>query len=116
MPSREVHDVSPAPSPRVRLGEGVLARIDRLFAPDERADAAALLAERCGERLPGTDGWPPHAIERIQVAALKLSGGDFAALSEAVRIANVDWRDVLVAAGFGHDTRAHESWWPGASQ
>jgi len=99
-----------------RLADGVLARIDRLFAPGQRADAAALLAERCGETLPGTDDWPPHAIERIQVAALKLSGGDFAALIEAVRIANIDWRDVLVAAGFGHDTRAHESWWPGESR
>ena len=103
-------------APDARLADAVLARIDRLFVPDARVAAAALLAERCGGNLPGTGGWPAHAIERIQVAALKLSGGDFAALIEAVRIANIDWRDVLVAAGFGHDTRAHESWWPGASR
>ena len=94
------------------LSDGVLARIDRLFAPHERAAAAALLSERCSADIPGV--WNSNAteIERIQIAALKLSGGDTSELMRAVEIAHHDWRDVLVAAGFGRDVHAHESWWP----
>ena len=33
-------------------------------------------------------------------------------LREAIHVAQEDWRDVLVAAGFGTDTRAHERWEP----
>jgi hypothetical protein len=29
-----------------------------------------------------------------------------------VELAKIDSRDVLVAAGFGNDVRAHESWFP----
>jgi len=91
------------------LSMGTMARIDRLFAPSERADATALLSEHC-TNLPGARGWPGEAIERIQFAALKVSGGCLSKLQVAVRVANTDWRDLLVAAGFAHDTQAHKSW------
>ncbi len=94
------------------LSFGTLARIERLFLPEDRAEAAALLARCCSTGLPGTRDWPRLAIERIQFAALKVSEGSMPKLIEAVRIANVDWRDLLVAAGFAHDTRVHESWMP----
>jgi hypothetical protein len=93
------------------LSVGTIDRIDRLFAPAERAGAAALLAERCTD-LPGTRGWPDEAIERIRFAALKVSGGVLSELERAVQVANEDWRDLLVAAGFAHDTQAHKNWLP----
>ena len=55
-------------------------------------------------------------LERIRFAALKLSNGDLGELRQAVQIAGIDWRDVLVAAGFGHDLRAHERWFPAETQ
>ena len=88
------------------------ARLIRLFAPGDQAPAEALLLERCGRNLPGTLDWPEWGIERIQFAALKVSGGAMPALTEAVDLANTDWRDLLVAAGFAHDPKAHESWCP----
>jgi len=91
------------------LSAGTKARIDRLFAPNERAQAAALISERCTD-LPGTRGWPREAIERIQFAALKVSCGSFPELVRAVQVANTDWRDLLVAAGFADDTQAHKYW------
>jgi len=33
-------------------------------------------------------------------------------LLEAIELAKADWRDLLMAAGFGEDVRAHEFWIP----
>jgi hypothetical protein len=41
------------------------------------------------------------ALERFQFAALKLSDGNLDKLNRAVDLANRDWRDLLMAAGFG---------------
>jgi hypothetical protein len=56
----------------------------------------------------------PASIERIRFAVLKLSAGDLKALQRAIDLAKIDWRDVLVAAGFCSDVTAHKSWWPDA--
>jgi hypothetical protein len=96
----------------LELSEGTKQRIARLFAPAEQSEAAALLSEQCSSNLPGTRGWPESGFERIQFAALKVSGGSLAGLASAIRLANVDWRDLLVSAGFAHDPVAHKSWFP----
>jgi len=51
-------------------------------------------------------------MDRIRFAALKLSKGDLERLQEAVRLAKIDWRDLLVAAGFANDINIHQSWLP----
>lgn len=51
-------------------------------------------------------------LERVRFAALKLSTGSLAGLRRAVELAKLDARDLLMAAGFGHDVRAHEAWFP----
>ena len=48
--------------------------------------------------------------ERVQAAVLKLSGGSIDKLVKATDLAKADWRDVLMAAGFGEDPKAHEEW------
>jgi hypothetical protein len=53
-----------------------------------------------------------EGVERIRFAALKLSEGSIARLKQAVLLANTDWRDLLVFAGFGGDPSAHKSWIP----
>ena len=68
---------------------------------------------RCGADLPLWIPADPRGLERVRFAALKLSNGDLGELRRAVEIARVDWSDVLVAAGFGHDPLAHEAWFPG---
>ena len=52
------------------------------------------------------------ALERLQFAALKLSEGNLDKLDRAVALANRDWRDLLMAAGFGEDVDAHKSGTP----
>ena len=75
--------------------------------------AADLLVTRCGSNLPFNEEADGRSLERIRFAALKLSDGDLAKLRAAIELAQIDSRDVLVAAGFGHDVRAHEAWFPG---
>jgi len=91
-------------------------RLDILFLrPEDRAEAARLLAEECGNDLPFLEDLDERGLERFRFAALKLSGGDLSRLRSAIELAKTDWRDLLMAAGFGHDVRAHASWMPATS-
>ena len=87
-------------------------RVDILFRQEDRAEAARLLAEQCSNNLPFLENLDEKGLERFQFAALKLSGGDLPELRTAIELAKTDWRDLLMAAGFGEDTRAHLFWMP----
>jgi len=84
--------------------------IGRLFTEADRATVADLLARQCSTNLPLTELWETHHFERVWLAVLKLGDGDTVKLREAVRIAQIDWRDVLVAAGFGNSLQEHHRW------
>jgi len=71
-----------------------------------------LLREECAENLPLMKGTDPVALERVRFAVLKLSGGSVDELRKWIDQAKVDWRDVLMAAGFGHSVNAHRDWSP----
>ncbi|MDX1430168.1 MAG: tetratricopeptide repeat protein [Rhodothermales bacterium] len=88
------------------------SRLRALFDEQAASEATDLLFDRCGRNLPLMRDKQAAAIERIRIAALKVSGGDLEALRKAVDLANIDWRDLLVAAGFAHDTKAHLKWMP----
>ena len=96
----------------VPLTEATLRRVEALFRGDETLLAARLLTDECGSDLPFCADLDAHGLERIRFAALKLSDGRMAGLREAVLLAKRDWRDLLMAAGFAHDTSAHERWVP----
>jgi len=73
-----------------------------------------MIAERCGADLPLSShmGSDPAGFDRIRFAVLKLSRGDLERLSREIEGAHLDWRDTLMAAGFGEDTHAHLRWTP----
>jgi hypothetical protein len=85
-------------------------RFTILFGPNDIERVSSLLTDECGPNLTEY----PELLERIRFAVLKLSYGDLDALGRAIDLAKRDWRDALVAAGFGDDNKAHESWWPDA--
>jgi hypothetical protein len=89
----------------------VTDRIDRalrkLFATSEAATARSLIEAHFGTGFPHDAARPD---ERIAAAALKLSHGSISKLEAALRLSRLDWRDALMAAGFGDDVAAHDRW------
>lgn len=94
----------PKLSPRTRL------LIEKVFGPKRVAEAAQWLEAECGNNIPFCDKHDEFQMERIRFAAIKLSEGDVKKLLTAIDVARTDWRDLFMAAGFGHDVKAHENW------
>jgi hypothetical protein len=92
------------------LSAQTLRRAAIVFAPADLEQAHRLLVEECGNNLPFCERLDAHQLERVRFAALKLSGGRLDELRRAIALAKTDWRDLLMAAGFGQDVRAHERW------
>jgi hypothetical protein len=90
------------------LKSNVVRIIEILFTSEERETVTKILSEECnGERLLSSS---EDSIERIQLAVLKLSNGEMDKLLAAVELAQLDWQDALVLAGFGNDAEAHTIW------
>jgi len=83
-----------------------------LFPASDVAAVERLLVAECADNLPLVANAPPAGLERLRFAALRFSGGRLDRLAEAVALAKKDWRDLLMASGFGHDPLAHRSWQP----
>lgn len=98
--------------PNVPLSPETRRRLDALFPEPAREQAARLLITHGGDNLPFAEGSDGHRRERIRFAALKVSNGEMAELESVVEMAQIDSRDVLMAAGSGHDVLAHQSWFP----
>lgn len=96
----------------MRLSPKTERHIATLFPPRLRTEVAELLLHQCGNNLPSSEKDDEFQLERVRFAALKLSGGDSGKLQEAVKLANQDWRDLLVSAGFANDVNAHKQWLP----
>jgi hypothetical protein len=94
------------------LSPETLRRVDILFLPEDRELAKALLHEQCGANLPFQEKADPNQLERFRFAALKYSDGSLLLLESAVKLAQLDWRDLLMATGFAHDVEAHRRWEP----
>ncbi len=92
------------------LSSGTIRRIAALFPESQQAEVAELLIAECGDNLPFADTLGAAGVERVQFAVLKLSGGSIDLLWDEVELAQLDWRDALVGAGFGDDEQAHLGW------
>ena len=84
--------------------------VQALFSEDERETACRLLEDGCGGNLPFLSELNSIELERYRFAALRVSQGTVKGLESAISLAKTDWRDLLMEADFGHDTRAHEDW------
>jgi len=95
-----------------RLSPETIRRLDILFRPEDREQAKALLYERCGNNLPLLEKNDMYQLERFRFAALKYSDGDLSMLEAAVKLAQEDWRDLVVTAGFADGVEGHQQWEP----
>src|ERR1700681_4419109 len=94
----------------VPLSQETKRRVELLYHGEDAVFAADLLMNECGSNLPFCENEGPLELERLRFAALKLSKGNLDRLLEAIELAKRDWRDLLMAAGFGEDVNAHERW------
>lgn len=85
--------------------------IELLFEPDARTRVRKILEKECGTEALGCSGKTPEEMERIRFAVLKLGMKNATDFDDAVSLAKADWRDLLIAAGFGEDLEAHKKWW-----
>ncbi|MBA6294828.1 hypothetical protein [Colwellia sp. MB02u-9] len=84
--------------------------IHTLFKSSEATDIVTILEDECGIEALDCEGWTPIEMERIRFAVLKLSTDSKTNLEKAIKLANSDWRDLLMAAGFGDDLDSHKKW------
>lgn len=87
-------------------------RIRSVFPQAQWQAVEALLLSECGDNLPLVDSRLVELAERIRFAVLKCSGGDLNLLKHWIAESKKDWRDTLMAAGFGKSITAHLSWYP----
>jgi hypothetical protein len=81
-----------------------------VFPPNLWERVEKTLVIDCGPEHVHSRDFDGEAMERIWLATLKLSDGRITAFENAVLLAQIDWRDVLLGAGFGSDLEAHIKW------
>jgi hypothetical protein len=90
------------------LRPNVIGVIAIMFTSEERDTITEMLMEECNAKRLYTSS--EDTVERIQLAVLKLSNGNAEKFLAAAELAQLDWRDALMAAGFGNDVEAHLNW------
>ena len=94
----------------IELSEKTTDRINSLFSDNQRKEVEELLRLECGDNIPFCENKNKYEMERIRFAVLKLSEGNIEKLIQAIGLAQTDWRDLLMDAGFGEDVEAHNKW------
>jgi len=92
----------------IPLSSDTQTLVTRLFPPADQTAIARALEEHCTGNP--RHGYTPEKLERLRFAVLKLSRGDREAFDKALADARLDFRDVLMGAGFGTDLDAHRKW------
>jgi hypothetical protein len=98
----------------VALSADTERRLSALFEPKDRNAARSMLVKECGAGMGDSNSPTDAGLERIRFAALKLSEGRLDKLRQAIELGKQDFRDLLMASGFGHDPKAHLAWTPSA--
>ena len=91
------------------LSPRVQSLIAKCFLPEDAPTARELLAQYAADYE--STGWREYP-DRIQIAIIKNASGSIEQLPSAIKYAKEDWRDALMRAGFGYDTKAHLHWNP----
>lgn len=92
------------------LSQNTKNLVDALYQSREALEVYDILENECGTEDLSCEGWSPTQMERIRCSVLKLAKENKMNLDSAVKLAQKDWRDLLIAAGFGNELNAHEKW------
>ena len=92
------------------ISQKTRAVIRHMFPRNQQEKVEQFLVAECGNNLPFLENADEIELEWVRLAVLKLSQGSLDMLLEHIQGAQMDWRDVLVAAGFGYDIHEHTRW------
>ena len=92
------------------LSQNTKNLVHALYKSREALEVCDILENECGTEALSCEGWSPAQMERIRFSVLKLAKENTMSLDSAIELAQKDWRDLLMAAGFGNDLNAHERW------
>ena len=84
--------------------------IGLLFKSDQARIVEEILLDDCSRNISSCNDWEVESLERIWISVLKISSGDMRKFESAVKLANTDYRDLFMTAGFGYDSEAHKKW------
>ena len=84
--------------------------VHALFKSREALEVCGILENECGTEALSCGGWSPQQMERIRFAVLRLTIENTMSLDSAIELAQKDWRDLLMVAGFGNELNAHSTW------
>jgi len=84
--------------------------IETLFSSEEQGIVKDELELNYFTNVAGCNGWSASQMERIWFAVLKSSNGQLSEFKTSIKLANTDFRDLLMIAEFGEDLEAHNKW------
>ena len=96
----------------MELTKRTIEIIEELFSSGECRSVQDLLLADCSNNLAGCDGWQSESLERVWLSILKLNSGNLDKLYSAISLAQTDYRDLFMSAGFGEDIYSHKKWAP----
>lgn len=85
--------------------------IARLFSKAEGTVISDCLYRSVSANIPFCSDSSPEDMERIRFAILKMTKQSPLNLAVGISLAQSDWRDLLMAAGFGDDEDQHMTWY-----
>ena len=80
------------------LTQAVIAAVEKQFTLQLHPGVQECLRRSCGRTLPLLREATPEQLDRVRLAAIKLSRGDFEDLRLIIARAHEDWRDIVHAA------------------
>ncbi len=96
----------------MELSGRTISIIKTLFLVEEHELVIELLLSDCSNNVAGCSTWTQDNLDRLWLSVLKLSVGDVEKLYSAITLAQTDYRDLFMSAGFGLDAQAHKKWLP----
>lgn len=100
-----------APRSGIALSERTQKLIAKLFSRSDGVVISDLLYRAVSSNIPYFDNANSEEMERIRFAILKMTKQSPLNLAVGIYLAQTDWRDLLMSAGFGDDTSEYMTWY-----
>ena len=96
--AQKAFDLATSEPKPIGLTPAVVEEIGKHFPTMQHDFVKQILDQECGRTIPLCREATAQELEYIRLCVLRLSKGDFSELREWIELANIDQRDVLLAA------------------